>query len=410
MDFYQIGPSTLHDLGLDTGGLRKQVAKSADERRASLVLPMLHSELARPAFAGIRDGLHQLDYLHELVVPVTAETEAQVHEVARALRDLPYPVRIVWCEGPAVREVLHRMSDAGLDLLQFEGKGFAVWLGLGLAQAESTGIAIHDADIENYDPRIVDRLLFPVLSDELDFYFAKGYYARITDSQLYGRVVRVFVWPFVDALQRVLPQPSEFLSHLRAYRYPLSGEMAMTADLARNLRMPTDWGLEVGLLGEVYRNASPKRICQVDLGIYSHKHKPVGDVASEGLQRMVREIATTLFRLLASAEGTMVTPQMLTTLRVMYRREAQDAIRRYHADSLINLLEYERHKEELIAETFERLIPEAGETFMQDPLSRQISEWLRAMSACHDAPQMLRRRTPTAAELDRLRDAASTRP
>jgi glucosyl-3-phosphoglycerate synthase len=407
MDFYQQGPVALHDFQRDRGELRRRVAEAAASRPAALVLPMLYSEMRRPAIRGIRDGLSKLDYLHELIVPVTADEAHEVEEVRTFFDEVPMPVHVLWCEGPHVTEVLERLAGEGLDLRGFRGKGLAVWLGFGAAQADNAALAVHDADIDAYDPRIVDRLLFPILSDELDFFFAKGYYARLTDDQLYGRVVRLFVWPFLDALQRVLPQPSEFLSHLRAYRYPLSGEMAMTSDLARNLRMPTDWGLELGLLGEVYRNTSYKRICQVDLGLYSHKHKSVGGSPGEGLQRMVTEVATTILRLLAFNEGVTLPADTLTTLRACYRREAQDAIRRYHADSLVNTLRYERHEEEMVAERFENLIGEAGRVFAESPLREQISEWLRTMSAWHDAPMMLRQASLTGAHRQRLRDAAA---
>ena len=407
MDFYQNGPVALHDFRPDDEGLRAQVARAAQGRRACVLLPMVHDEMRRPAIRGIRDGLRALDYLNELVVPLTADDEDQVEEVRAFFSDMPFHVRILWCEGPAVMGVLDDLADRGLDLRGFRGKGLAVWLGIGAASVHNDALAIHDADIEDYHPRMVDRLLMPLLSEELEFFIAKGYYARLTQDKLYGRVVRLFVWPFLDALQSVLPRPSPFLSYLRSFRYPLSGEMALTADLAKNLRMPTDWGLELGLLGEVYRNASPKRICQVDLGFYSHKHKAVGGSSHEGLLRMVTEIATTVYRLLATNEGATITEDLLTTLRIMYRREAQDAVRRYHADSVMNRLEYDRHAEEMTVERFERMIPEAGEAFRRSPLADQIGEWLRVISANPDAPAILHRSALGGADARRLRDAAA---
>ena len=408
MDFYQNGPATLHDLQPERRGhARGLVERAAKSKPAAVVLPMLHSEMERPALLGIRQGLAKAEYLHELVVPVTASRAEDVEEVCRFFRGMPYPVHVLWCEGPEVRSVLQRLADRGLDLTAFRGKGLAVWLGFGAASETNQVFAVHDADIERYDPKIVHRLLLPVILDELDFFFAKGYYARLTDERMYGRAVRLFVWPFLDALQRVLPNPSPLVSNLRSFRYPLSGEMALTADLARNLRVPTDWGLELGVLGEVYRNASPKRVCQVDLGVYSHKHKPVGAGNSEGLQRMVVDLATATYRLLAAGEGVVLSEETLTTLRVAYRREAQDAIRKYAADALVNGLKYDRHEEEVVVERFERLVVDAGRLFAAEPLADQISEWLRAISADPEAPRRLRgSRTLTVREGSDLRDAA----
>jgi glucosyl-3-phosphoglycerate synthase len=344
-------------------------------------MPMLYSEMDRPSMLGIYQGLAKADFLHEAIVPLTCATETEAERVRRFFQALPTSVNVLWCEGPQVQEMFARLRERGLDLDGFRGKGLAVWLGFGAASDENYALAVHDADIERYDPKTIHRLLLPIVLDELSFSFAKGYYARLTQDRMYGRAVRLFVWPFIDALQRVLPKPSPLLSYLRSFRYPLSGEMALTSDLASNLRVPTDWGLELGVLGEVYRNASPKRVCQVDLGLYSHKHKEVGGDPTEGLQRMVMDLGTTVYRLLAASEGVHVTPEMLTALRVTYRREAQDAIRKYHADALVNALGYDRHEEEVVVERFEHLVAASGHQFLQTPFSDQISEWVRAISA-----------------------------
>ena len=410
MDFFQHGPTTLHDLQPERRGhARALVAKHARDRPAALVLPMLYSEMERPALAGIRHGLAKADFLQEVIVSLTAEEASQVEHVREFFRDLPVPVNVAWCEGPEVREALDRLADRGFDLRAFQGKGLAVWLGLGIASESSYAIALHDADIETYDPKILHRLLLPIVVPEMDFFFAKGYYARLTDERMYGRITRLFVWPFLDALTVALQRPSPILAYLRAFRYPLSGEMAMTGDLARNIRIPTDWGLEVGTLGEVYRNASPKRVCQVDLGLYNHKHKGVGKDKSEGLQRMAFDVASTVLRLLAAHEGTRVGEEMLTTLQVAYRREAQDAIRKYHMDSLANGLRYDRHEEELVVEKLEPIIRDAGRHFMREPHSQLIGEWLRAISADPEAPRRARgNATVPLADRARLLDAART--
>ena len=408
MDFYQKGPTTLHDLQPERRGHAKAlVTKATAQRPAALLLPMLYSEMQSPSIQGIRQGLRRATYLNELVVPLTAENREQVEDVSNFFSEMPYPVHVLWCEGPEVNQVMGSLAERGLDLRGYSGKGLAVWLGFGAASEGNYAVAVHDADIENYSPRILHRLLLPLVVEELDFFFAKGYYARLTDERLFGRAVRLFVWPFLDALQVVLPHRSDFVSYLRSFRYPLSGEMAITGDLARNIRVPTDWGLELGMLGEVYRNASGKRIAQVDLGFYSHKHKAVGQGASEGLQKMVVDLATTIYRLLAATEGVVIEPHMLTTLRVAYRREAQDAIRKYAADAVANGLKQDRHEEEIVVEQFERLVAEAGRQFMGEPSKDQIGEWLRAISADPDAPRLLRP-APLASQrdADRLREAA----
>jgi len=48
-----------------------------------------------------------------------------------------------------------------------------------------------------------------------------------------------------------------------------------------NLRIPCDWGLEIGLLSEVYRNVRTSKIAQVDLGLFDHKHNKIGDSSKD---------------------------------------------------------------------------------------------------------------------------------
>ena len=412
MDLYQLGPTTLHDLQPERRGhARALVAKHAKDRPPALLLPMLASEMDRPSLLGIRSGLAKADFLNEVVVAVGTEQAEDVERARRFFRDLPVRTTVLWCEGPEVKEVLTGLAEKGFDLTQFSGKGLAVWLGIGVASDGNYGIALHDADIERYDPKVLHRLLLPITVPEMDFFFAKGYYARLTDERMFGRVTRLFLWPFLDALDITLERRSPLLRYLRSFRYPLSGEMAITSDLARNIRIPTDWGLEVGILGEVHRNASPKRLCQVDLGLYSHKHNDVGKDRTEGLQRMVLDIATSVYRLLAASEGHRITPDFLTTLQVAYRREAQDAIRKYAMDSLANGLRYDRHGEELFVERMEPLLRDAGHLFRNEPSKDLIGEWLRALSADADAPTRIRpASTIPVKQLDRLVKAAQETP
>ena len=115
-----------------------------------------------------------------------------------------------------------------------------------------------------FNPReLLARLCFPTVHPNLNYEFAKGYYGRVTD-RLYGRVTRLFMTPLLRAMKSVLG-PLPLLEYLDAFRYPLAGECSMTTDLVRINRIPSDWGLEVGVLAEVFRNCSQKRICQVEL-------------------------------------------------------------------------------------------------------------------------------------------------
>src|SRR5699024_10887086 len=114
----------------------------------------------------------------------------------------------------------------------------------------------------------------------MGYEFSKGYYARIEDGRLYGRLFRLCYVPLVEAL--ATDHEAAILSYLDAFRYGLAGEFAATADLVRRLRPPLAWGLEVATLGDAFDHAGFSGSAQVDLGRHEHEHRPV--VGADGLE------------------------------------------------------------------------------------------------------------------------------
>ena len=165
----------------------------------------------------------------------------------------------------------------------------------------------------------------------------------------------------------------------------------MAADLARINRIPADWGLEVGTLAEIYRNCALKRVCQTDLAdSYDHKHQPLSarDL-TKGLTRMAADIARSIFRNLAS-EGVILSEGFFRTLQPVYIRIAQDTIKRYEDDAVINSLLFDRHREGRAVETFNRALRQAGEDFLKNPLGApQIPNWNRVHSAIPEIYDLL---------------------
>jgi glucosyl-3-phosphoglycerate synthase len=181
----------------------------------------------------------------------------------------------------------------------------------------------------------------------------------------------------------------------------------MKANLARVNRIPGDWGLEVGVLAEVYRNCSVNRTCQVDLADnYDHKHQSLSeDDASKGLRRMTRDIAKTLFRTLAG-EGVVFSEAHFRTLEVRYVRMAEDTMTRYYADALLNGLRFDRHEEELAVATFARSLRQAATEFMEDPLGLPlIPNWNRVVAAIPEFFGLLQGAVEKDAELERRQAA-----
>jgi glucosyl-3-phosphoglycerate synthase len=404
-DFHQTGTiTTLHRLGsTDLERLEAELRVHANARPIALVLPCLFDELRDTALAGIIETLRSVRYLHQVVVCVDgAERREDFDAMRAAFEGVPTldgrGATLLWSDGPRLRAIQERLRAEGLDPGE-RGKGRATWLAYGyvLATEEAHVVAVHDCDIRDYPRELLARLCFPTVHPNLNYEFAKGYYGRVTD-RLYGRVTRLFMTPLLRAMKSVLG-PLPLLDYLDSFRYPLAGECAMTTDLVRINRIPSDWGLEVGVLAEVFRNCSAKRICQVELvENYEHKHRQLSENdATTGLHRMVVDIAASLIRNLASY-GVQFDAGFLNTLIAAYLRTAQDAVARYNDDAALNGLVFDRHEEEVAVETFSRALRTAGLTFVRDPMGApQIPNWSRVTSALPDLLDELR----AAVEADR---------
>ena len=397
-DFQQSGViTTLHRLG--TPGverLERELLSYSRSRPISLVLPCLVSELRGDGLKGIVDILRSVRYLRQIVVSISGSEDRADYEEMRRFWDGVStvdgePPILLWNSGPRVEGLFQQLRDEGLDP-GANGKGRGTWIAYGyvLASNVSRVIAVHDCDIRTYSRELLARLCYPTGNPSLHYEFAKGYYARAS-GRLYGRVTRLFVTPLLKAMKAVLGSVP-LLDYFDSFRYPLAGECSMTTDQARMNRIPSDWGLEIGMLAEVYRNCSLKRICQVELvENYDHKHQDLSEHdATRGLHRMVVDIAASLIRNLASY-GVEFDAGFLHALTAAYVRTAQDAIASYNDDALLNGLAFDRHEEELAVETFTRAMRAAGFDFVRDPLGNPpIPNWNRVASALPDFLDELR--------------------
>jgi len=382
MDLKQEKITTLHEFNVDKKLLMKSVSDNVIERPVSVVMPMLYREINSDALGTIKKGLNKCTYLKEIIIPLAAQNEKEFNHVKRFFSDLKVSHLIMWCNGPKIERLLEGLQNDGIDLLKYRGKGRDVWLALGIAALRSYAVALHDADIMLYDETIPTKLVYPIVEPELDFKFNKGYYARVNTEKgiMFGRVVRLFLQPLLDALEVENASQVKFVKFLQSFRYPLSGEFALTSDLARDVDIPGNWGLEIGIMAEMYRNVISKRICQTDLGFYDHKHQKIGD-EDQGLVKMTGDILETLLRVLIEEDQIQISEDFIRSLRVLYQRYAQDAIRKYHADAHFNDLRYDRHIEEAMVEEFSKQITVSGEHYLKHPVGSRIPDWLRTISA-----------------------------
>ncbi|PLS23572.1 glycosyl transferase [Neptunicoccus cionae] len=384
-DFHQNGNiTTLHNLRVrEIREMEAELNAFATTRKIALILPCLYSELEGDAMPHILEELSKVNYLHRIIIGLDAANEAQFRHAKEFFRGLNQNHIVIWNDSPRMLALGERLKELGLAPSE-QGKGKNVWSSLGylISCSDSAVMAIHDCDILTYDREMLARLVYPVANPSFPYQVAKGYYARIGGGKLNGRVSRLLVSPLLIALNRVIGS-RDYIDYLRSFRYPLSGEFAMRTAILPDLRIPSDWGLEIGVLSEAWRNLAPKAVCQVEISdAYDHKHQDLSpDEAGAGLNRMSTDICKAIFRKLA-ADGTVFTPNVFRTLKATYYRSALDLLDGYCSEAKMNGLDIDRHSEERSIEMFAENIMRAGQVFLDNPHETPfIPTWNRVHAA-----------------------------
>lgn len=391
-DFFQNGSiTTLHNLtNQPIEEIEEKICTFTNRRPIALVLPSLYSELQGEALPNIVQELKEVPYLEEIVIGLDGASREEFERAKEFFAQLPQHHRVIWHRGPRMQQLFNVLAEEDLFRAD-EGKGRNVWMCLGylLASNKARVFAVHDCDIVTYQRSLLARLVFPVASPGMDYRFCKGYYSRVSD-RLNGRVTRLFITPLIRSLKKILGHV-DYLDYIDSFRYTLSGEIAMSNDVAIQLRLPTDWGLEIVTLNEIYRKYAKNQMCQVDiLDQYDHKHQDLSeDNPNTGLSKMSIDIAKSFYRMLASM-GVIFSDQFFRTIKATYLRTALDFLEKYAADAEINGLYYDRHAEEKTIEVFLRSIIIAGDQFLANPMEMPlIPSWNRITSALPDFTQKL---------------------
>jgi len=386
-DFFQDGAvATLHRLGAgDPARLERELEGFSAARPIALVLPCHADELGTPALSGILNELREVRYLAQIVVGIDAADAGAWAHAQKVFSVLPQNPVLLWIDGPLLSKWTRDLARAGIDPGP-GGKGRNLWMGFGYVLAANIArmVAVHDCDIPTYNREMLARLCYPVAHPHFGFAFCKGYSARFTD-RLHGRVMRLLFTPLVRSLKSLLG-PCEILSFLDAFRYPLSGEVSLGTDILRRSRIPCDWGVETGMLAEVFRLCPPESLCQIDIAErYDHKHRDLSpDDPGRGLNKMARDIARRVFQSLA-AQGAHLDRGIFERLLPAYARAAGETLRACAADAEVNGLLYDRRDEELAVRTFAGALRAAANSHLGDPLGNpMIPEWHLVESSLPD--------------------------
>jgi glucosyl-3-phosphoglycerate synthase len=387
-DFSQNGIiSTLHDFGTKSvGDIEKELKKFSKERKMELILPSLYSELEGDALPKIVSEISKTNYLNHIIIGLDKANKSQAQKAWKFFKKIKTPFTILWNDGPKLKKLNDELKKKDLAPNEY-GKGRNVWycLGMCIARDEARSVALHDCDIKTYDRRMLAKLFYPVVNPLFNFEFCKGYYPRVAQNKMGGRVARLLVFPLITALEKTIGK-SDYLEFMKSFKYPLAGEFSFRRNVLPELRISSDWGIEVGVLSEMQRNFSPHNICQVDLAdSYDHKHQELSiSDDTKGLSRMSIDIIKTIIRKLAT-QGNSFSTETFRSLKATYYRSALDLIDIYRSDAQMNGLKFDSHNEEKAVELFALNIMKAGEHFFKNPMVTPfIPTWSRVKSAIPD--------------------------
>ena len=376
--------ATLHDFSnRDLKDLERDLKKFSKDRKMELILPCLYSELEGSALPNIVSEISKTNYLNHIIIGLDRANEEQAKKAWNFFKKLNCPYTILWNDGPNLLKLNKELKNYNLAPQEL-GKGRNVWycLGMAIARGEARSIAFHDCDILTFDRRLLAKLFYPVVNPLFNFEFCKGYYPRVSEGKMNGRVSRLLVTPLLTAMEKTVGH-NDYLDYMKAFKYPLAGEFSFRRNLMADMRIPCDWGIEIGILSEMYRNQASNRICQVDLAdTYDHKHQDLSiDDQTKGLSKMSIDIIKTLIKKLAT-QGNSFSLETFRSIKATYYRTALDMIDIYRSDALMNGLKYDSHMEEKSVELFALNIMKAGESFFENPMDTPfIPTWSRVNSA-----------------------------
>ena len=379
--------ANLHDFSTrTTDKIEKDLEKFSKTRPMELILPCLYSELEGDALPKIVNEISKTKYLNHIIIGLDQANKSQAKKAWKFFKKIKVPFSILWNDGPKLKKLDKELKKIDLAPKQM-GKGRNVWycIGMAIARDEARSVALHDCDIKTYDRRLLAKLFYPVENPLFNYEFCKGYYPRIADNRMHGRVARLLVNPLLTAMEKTIGK-SDYIDFMKSFKYPLAGEFSFRRNILPELRISSDWGIEIAILSEMQRNYSSNNICQVELADnYDHKHQILSiKDSSKGLSKMSIDIIKTLVRKLAT-QGYSFSKETFRSIKATYYRSALDLIDIYRSDAQMNGLKFDSHNEEKTVELFALNIMKAGELFFESPMDTPfIPTWHRVKSAIPD--------------------------
>jgi glucosyl-3-phosphoglycerate synthase len=253
-------PADLYDSAMRSAPNLQALVRAKAGTVVSVCLPARNEEATiGPIVASVRRHLMEdVSLVDEVVVIDDGSTDATA-SIARA-------------EGALVLAAEEILPD----LPSGSGKGNALWLSLYACDGDI--VCWLDADVRNFGPHFVTRLVAPMLLDPTIGY-VKGYYRRPLHGEAEGggRVTELAARPLLSAL----------FPHLTGFVQPLSGEYAGRREMLESVPFVEGYGVELGLLVDLVARFGLDAVTQVDLDVREHRNRPLAELGPQAMAVLV---------------------------------------------------------------------------------------------------------------------------
>lgn len=259
----------------------------------SLALPALNEqETVGDVVGSIQRALVEEHPLLDEIVLVDSNSTDRTREIAESM-GLPVYIH---------QTLLPRLGAR-------RGKGEALWKSLLVTRGDI--VAWIDTDIVNIHPRFVYGIIGPLLLNP-SIQFVKGFYRRPinVDGSLQeggGRVTELMARPLINL----------FYPELSGVLQPLSGEYAGRRSALEDIRFYSGYGVETGLLIDIFERYGLSALAQVDLKERIHHNQPLG-----ALSRMSFAILQVVMESLEKRLGVDVLADVNKTMKLIRSDES----------------------------------------------------------------------------------------
>lgn len=175
-----------------------------------------------------------------------------------------------------------------------QGKGNALWSSLVASNGDF--VVWCDGDITSFTPEWILRLVMPLLIDD-ELGLVKASYQRPSHLGGGGRTTELVARPLL----------SLFFPELAELQQPLAGEYAGRRSMLESIPFATGWGVEIGMIVDMFEKFGVNSLGQVDLGMRLHRHHRLETLAIQAAE----VTATLLSRLPDAPSFAEVAPRLV---------------------------------------------------------------------------------------------------